>query len=149
MGMFSHLGGIRVGTAKDGADDNMAPVTAYKSAAVGFAASGTVTTVFKIPAGSEVAAINIDVTTAFNAATTNTIKVGTTSGGAELAADVSVSAAGRVAVLPLALWANVGTTDVTVYVTYTQTGIAATAGAARVGMLYAVRNSNGAMANPA
>lgn len=149
MGFFSHLGGVRLGTKREGAGNNMGAVTVYQSAAVVYGADGTVTTAFIIPAGSEVAAINVDVTTAFNAATTNTLKIGTTSGGAELAAAVSVSAAGRVAVLPLALWSNVGTSDVTVYVTYNQTGVAASAGAARVGMLYAVKNADGTAANPA
>lgn len=149
MGFNTHLGGFRIGTIKDGASANVAPVTAFQSKAVAYAADGTVTTAFKIPAGSEIVNIVADVTTAFNAATTNTLKVGTTSGGAELAAAASVSAAGRVQFLPLAVWSNVGTTDITVYVTYNQTGVAASAGAARVGIVYTVRNADGSAANPA
>lgn len=149
MGYNSHLGGMRLGTKKDGSAANMGIVPVFQSKAVTYAADGTVTTAFKIPAGSEVVSLFADVTTAFNAATTNTLKVGTTSGGAELAAAASVSSAGRVSFAPLALWSNVGTDDVTVYVTYNQTGTAASAGVARVGMLYTVRNADGTAANPA
>lgn len=149
MGAFSHLGPIRIGSVREGASANMGAVTAFQSKAVTFAADGTVTTAFILPAGAEIVSINADITTAFNAATTNTLKIGTTSGGAELAEAFSVSAAGRATVLPLALWSNIGSTDKTVYVTYNQTGTAATAGAARVGILYAVKNADGTAANPA
>lgn len=153
MGFFSHLGGGRLGTQKNGASANMGLIAVSQSFPVTFAADGTVTTGVNIPAGSQILHAYIDVTTAFNAATTNTIQLGVTSGGSELLAATSVSAAGRVTAAPsgtaLSTWLNIGTSDVTVYATFHQTGVVATAGAATITISYIVRNADGTTANPA
>jgi len=150
MGFFTHLGGGRLGTVKDGAGKNLGAIVVAQSGSVGYAADGTVTTLFTLPAGTQILDINVDVTTAFNAGTTNTIKLGTTSGGAELVAATSVTSAGRESVATTgahAAWVNVGTSDVTVYATYNQTGTAASAGAATISIVYVVRNSDGSIGN--
>lgn len=152
MAQNTHLGGLRLGTVKDGAAANMGAVTAVQSNTVAYGADASVTTICIVPAGAQIIDINIDVTTAFNAATTNTIKIGTASGGAQLATASSVSAAGRISLATTGVysaWANVGTTDATIYATYNQTGTAASAGAARITVVYAVKNADGTAANPA
>ena len=92
-----------------------------------------------IPANAQIVDINIDVTTAFDAAGTDTVTVGKTGSAAAFVASTSVAAAGRASVATTGVysaWANIGTTDVDATVTFTQTGTAATAGAARVTIVY-------------
>ena len=96
-------------------------------------------TIATIPAGAQIVDINIDVTTAFNAASTNTVTVGKTGSAAAFVASTSVGSAGRISVATTGVysaWANTGTSDLVATITYSQTGTAATAGAARVTIVY-------------
>jgi hypothetical protein len=96
-------------------------------------------TIGTVPAGAQIVDINIDVTTAFDAATTNTITVGKSGSAAAFVAATDVDAAGRASVATTGVysaWADVGSADVSVTATYAQTGTAAAAGAARVTIVY-------------
>jgi hypothetical protein len=96
-------------------------------------------TIGTIPANAQIVDINIDVTTAFNAATTNTIAVGKSGSAAAYAAATGVGSAGRASVASTGVysaWADVGSAEVAVTATYAQTGTAASAGAARVTIVY-------------
>jgi hypothetical protein len=80
-------------------------------------------TVIVIPANSTVIAMDLFVTTAWSSATTTyTISVGTSATATELVAATNANAIGRLALNPgtdatrTALWVNVGTTDVQIYV---------------------------------
>ena len=80
-------------------------------------------TVIVIPANSTVIAIDVFVTTAWSSATTTyTISVGTSATATELVAATNANAIGRLSLNPgtdatrTALWVNVGTTDVQIYV---------------------------------
>ena len=109
------------------------------TATIAYTDTGAVT-IGTLPAGAQIVDINIDVTTAFNAATTNTVTVGKTGTAAAFVTATSVGSAGRASVATTGVysaWANVGTSDVDyATVTYSQTGTAATAGAARVTIVY-------------
>jgi hypothetical protein len=101
--------------------------------------NATAVTIATIPAGAQIVDINIDVTTAFDAGTTNTVTVGKTGTAAAFVAATSVGSAGRASVATTGVysaWANTGTSDVSATITYSQTGTAATAGAARVTIVY-------------
>lgn len=98
-----------------------------------------------IPAGSLILpfASTIIVATAFNAGTTNNLLIGTSAAGNQLCATAD-SAAGSAGAKTLAL-ATIGTaayqaSDADIYVTYTQTGTAATAGVARICLAYVPNN---------
>jgi hypothetical protein len=97
-------------------------------------------TIGTIPANSQIVFVNIDVTTAFNAGTTNNVTVGKTGTAAAYVTSTSVGSAGRASVASTGVysaWADVGNSDVDyATVTFTQTGTAATAGAARVTIIY-------------
>ena len=97
-------------------------------------------TIGTLPAGAQIVDVNIDVTTAFNAGTTNTVTVGKTGSAAAFVAATSVGSAGRASVATTGVysaWANVGTSDIDyATVTFSQTGAAASAGAARVTIVY-------------
>jgi hypothetical protein len=88
------------------------------------------------PAGATILAAIVEVVTAFNAATTNVLVVGTAADDDAYvaAADVNEAAAGTTTVAHSATLAG----DIEILAKYTQTGTAATAGSARVTVLYLV-----------
>jgi hypothetical protein len=96
-------------------------------------------TIGTIPANSQIVDINIDVTTAFDAGTTNTMTVGKTGSANAFVTATSVDSAGRASVASTgtySAWADTGSSEVTATATFAQTGTAATAGAARVTIVY-------------
>lgn len=99
----------------------------------------TAVTIGTIPANAQIVNVHIDVTTAFNAGTTNTMIVGKSGSTAAYVASTSVGAAGRASVATTGVysaWADVGSSEVPVIATYAQTGTAASAGAVRVSIVY-------------
>ena len=99
----------------------------------------TAVAIATIPVNAQIVDINIDVTTAFNAATTNTVTVGKTGTAAAFVTSTSVGSAGRASVATTGVysaWADTGASDISATITYSQTGTAATAGAARVTIVY-------------
>jgi hypothetical protein len=152
MGTTTFSGPIKAGTIKDttgttaGTDKaNVGFVLMAQSANVVFGDDGTETVVATLPANSQIFQITVDVTTAFDAATTNTFDLGDGSTVNEYADALDVSSAARVLatsdVSQIGNLIDIGTTDVDVTVTYNQTGTAATAGAATVTVLY-LQNRN-------
>jgi hypothetical protein len=109
------------------------------TATIAYTNTGAVT-IGTLPANAQIVDVNIDVTTAFNAATTNTVTVGKTGSAAAYVASTSVGSTGRANVATTGVysaWADVGSNDVDyATVTFSQTGAAATAGAARVTIVY-------------
>jgi hypothetical protein len=90
-----------------------------------------------LPAGATLLAVKNAVLTAFNAGTTNTMSIGTTAGGTDiLNAAAAGVATGIVNTLP-PVAKVVFATDQSIYVSYAQTGTAATAGQAKFVMEYA------------
>lgn len=117
---------------------NIGGVLSAVTVALAYTDSSAVT-IATIPAGSQIVSINIDVTTAFNAASTNTVTVGKNGSAAAFVASTSVGSAGRASVATTGVysaWADTGTSDISATVTYSQTGTAASAGAARVTIVY-------------
>jgi hypothetical protein len=98
-----------------------------------------------LPAGSQILpfASTITIRTAFNAGTTNNLLLGSAAGGNQYCATAD-SAAGSTGSKTLAL-ATITTNsyisaDTDVYVTYTQTGGAATTGVATITLAFTVNN---------
>lgn len=91
-----------------------------------------------VPSGAQLLQCIVRATTAFNAATTNVVIIGTASGSdADIigAADVDETTAGTLVSLTGAGLAF--SADTPIYVKYSQTGTAATAGAAVITITYA------------
>ena len=119
---------------------NQGLVVSAQTATVAYGADGSTTSLFTIPAGSQIMSIHIDVTTGFNAGSTNTLKIGKTGAATQFVTATDVTTAGRESVATTGVyanWANVGTSDVTLIATYNQTGTVASAGAARITVTYA------------
>lgn len=130
-----------VGTGdKQGSNAAVGHVVSMQTAEVAFGDT-TVSTIV-LPENVQVLDFTVDVTTVFNAATTNTLDIGTTATADLFAADLDLETAGRVLASSdasqLANFSQTNTDALTVVLTYSQTGTAATAGAARVTVTYAV-----------
>jgi len=140
-GTIKYTTGTTVGTDKA----NVGFVLMAQSANVVFGANGTETVVATVPANSQIYQIAVDVTTAFNAGTTNTFDIGDGSTADQYADALAVGTAARVLatsdVSQIGNLIDIGSTDVDVTVTYNQTGTAASAGAATVTVLY-LQNRN-------
>jgi hypothetical protein len=98
-------------------------------------AIGTGVIMGTLPAGAMLLAIAVRVNTAFNAATTNALNLGTAAGGTQIGTDAATAGA-RFPTVPNLSFAA----DQDVYVQYAQTGTAATAGQADIVITYAPNN---------
>lgn len=140
-GTIKYTTGTTVGENKA----NVGFVLMAQSANVVYAADGTETVVATVPANSQLYQIAVDVTTAFDAATTNTFDIGDGTTADKYADALDVSSQARVLatsdVSQIGNLVDIGTSDVDVTVTYNQSGTAATAGAATVTVLY-LQNRN-------
>jgi len=152
MATTTFSGPIKAGTIRDttgttvGSDKaNVGFVLMAQSGNVVFAADGTETVVATLPANSQIYQIAVDVTTAFDAGTTNTLDIGDGTTADKYADALAAGAQARVLatsdVSQIGNLIDIGTSDVDITVTYNQTGTAATAGAATVTVLY-LQNRN-------
>ena len=145
MATTTFSGPVKAGSVREGASANVGFVLMAQSANVVFGANGTETVVATLPANSQIYQIAVDVTTAFDAGTTNTFDIGDGSTADQYADALAVGSAARVLatsdVSQIPNLIDIGSSDVNVTVTYNQTGTAATAGAATVTVLY-LQNNN-------
>ena len=145
MGTTTFSGPVKAGTIKEGASANTGFVLMAQSAKIVFGADGSTTTIATLPANSQIFQITLDVTTAFDAGTTNTIDFGDGSTADQFADALAAGSAGRVLatsdVSQIPNLIDIGSSDVNVVATYNQTGTAATAGAATATVLY-IQNNN-------
>ena len=140
-GTIANTTGTTVGTDKA----NVGFVLMAQSGNVVFAANGTETVVATLPANSQIYQIAVDVTTAFDAGTTNTLDLGDGTTADKYADALALGSQARVLatsdVSQIGNLIDIGTSDVDITATYNQTGTAATAGAATVTVLY-LQNRN-------
>ena len=145
MATTTFSGPIKAGPIREGSSANVGFVLMAQSTNVVFGADGTTTVVATVPANSQIFQITVDVTTAFNAATTNTFDIGDGSTADQFADALNVGAQARLLatsdVSQIGNLIDIGASDVDVTVTYNQTGTAASAGAATVTVLY-LQNNN-------
>ena len=124
---------------------NVGFVLMAQSANVVFEANGTTTDIATLPANSQIFQITVDVTTAFDAASTNTLDLGDGSTADQYADALALGSLARVLatsdVSQIGNLIDIGTSDITVTATYNQTGTVATAGACTVTVLY-LQNRN-------
>ena len=146
MGFSTWLGPLRAGTVKDttgttvGYIDNCGVANLSQSAALGLT---TAATSIVIPAGSQIQAINIDVTTTLTTDATLAVGDGTTVD--KYVSAITTPAAGRQSLTltgaQLTAWKNIGTSDV--IITVTMAGTTAVAGAGFITVIYALKDSSG------
>ena len=116
-----------------------------QSKQVTFAANGTETVIGTLPANSQIVEIYVDVSTPFDAGTTNTLDLGDGTTANQYADALDVSSAGRLRatsdVSQIGNLVDIGTSDVALTATFNQTGTAATEGTAQVTVLYVPNNN--------
>ena len=140
-GTINNTTGTTVGTNVA----NTGFVLMAQSANVVFEANATTTDIATLPANSQIFQITVDVTTVFNAASTNTLDLGDGSTADQYADALALGSLARVLatsdVSQIGNLIDIGTSDITVTATYNQSGTAATTGAATVTVLY-LQNRN-------
>ena len=140
-GTINNTTGTTVGTNVA----NTGFVLMAQSANVVFEANATTTDIATLPANSQIFQITVDVTTVFDAASTNTLDLGDGSTADEYADALALGTLGRVLatsdISQVGNLIDIGTSDITVTATYNQTGSVATAGACTVTVLY-LQNRN-------
>ena len=147
MGYQTHLGPSRFGTVKEGASVNCGSPVLVQTATIAF--SDTVKNLFLIPAGALVLSVDVAITTAFNAGTNDFLSIGSTADDDLFVNDMDLGTlgvgltTGVMVAAYLTAPLTVGTADLQVTGTYTQTGGAATTGAATIIMYYVMRNTDG------
>jgi hypothetical protein len=156
MTFSTFSGPLRAGTVKEGSGENTGLVQLARSATVGFAAmttSPTAQALFTLPAGSKILRFNVEVVTAISGGSVT--NVGLTVGDSGTAnkyvttfntgiTSVKVAQATVDAAMVVAQTNNIGTSDVTVYGTFTAAGGNPTAGSTVVTVEYLQRLDNGA-----
>lgn len=146
MGYATHLGPARFGTEREGAGLNCGSPVLTQSATLAHT-NTTAKNLFRLPAGAKIISVILDVTTAFNAGTTNVIDIGTSANGALYVDDAAAGTVGHftctLVAANLASMVNIGSADVQVTATYVPTGVVASAGAATISVQYEMRNTDG------
>jgi hypothetical protein len=128
MGISTFTGPIKAGDVLDttgttvGSIRNVGFVEMSQQAAIVQSATAAATDIV-VPAYSTIISIDVLVTAAWSSATTTyTLSVGTSATATELVASTNANAVGKLALTPgtdatrTALWANVGSSDIRVYV---------------------------------
>lgn len=156
MSFSTFSGPLRAGTVKEGSGENTGLVQLARSATVGFAAmttSPTAQALFTLPAGSKILRVNVEVVTAISGGSVT--NVGLTIGDSGTAnkyvttfntgiSSAKVAQATIDAAMVVAQTNNLGTSDVTIYGTFTAAGGNPTAGSTVVTVEYLQRSSDGA-----
>ena len=152
MSTTTFSGPVKAGTIRNttgttvGTDvANTGWVLMAQSANIVYGANGTETEIATLPANSQIFQITLDITTAFNAATTNTIDFGDGTTADKYADALAAGSLARVLatsdVSQIGNLVDIGASDITVTATYNQTGTVASAGAATATVLY-LQNRN-------
>lgn len=155
MSFSTFSGPLRAGTVKEGAGENTGLVQLARSATIGFAAmttSPTAQALFTLPAGSKILRFNVEVVTAISGGSVT--NVGLTLGDSGTAnkyvttfntgtSSAKVAQATVDAAMVVAQTNNLGTSDVTIYGTFTAAGGNPTAGSIVVTVEYMQRAADG------
>jgi hypothetical protein len=140
MATTTFSGPIRAGTVREGASANVGNVVLSQTGSIAYTDDGTAVAIGTIPASSQIIEIYVDVTTAFDGTGTDLVDLGDGTTANLYADNLDVASAARVLASSdasqLAELADVGTSDVTVYATYTDSNGDAAAGAATITILY-------------
>jgi predicted membrane protein len=168
MGFATHLGPWLLGTVKNttgttvGTIQNTGVTLVSQTKKVNYtgtvAATTSTTTLFTIPAGSQIVSIFIDTLVAFTGSTAANLVIGTSASTALFWASTDITSQGRLAntnaAAKLVNWAGatstaspngigVGTTDVTIQAALSPTVADVTAGTVQYTIVYAVADSTG------
>ena len=138
--MATYLTGpVQLGTGLGNTGSDTGYVTQSQTSTISFDATLVQNATFTLPANTQIIDFYVDVTTAYNSATSATLSAGTASGGTQYLSSIDAKSTGRKAngysAAQLTAMANIST-NTSVVVTVTSVG-QPTAGAGRITILYA------------
>lgn len=140
MGQTTFSGPIRAGTVREGASANVGKVVLSQSGTIAYTNAATAVAIATLPANSQIIEIYVDVTTAFNSSGTDLLDLGDGTTANLYADNLDLSSVARLRatsdVSQIDDIANIGTTDKTVYATYSQSVADASTGAAKITVVY-------------
>lgn len=147
MGTTTFSGPIRSGTIKNTTGTtvgtnvaNVGNVVLSQTGTIAYTDDGTAVAIATVPANSQIIEIYVDVLTPFDGTGTDLVDLGDGTTANLYADNLDVSSAARVLassdVSQLAELDDVGTSDVTIYATYTDANSDASAGSARITVVY-------------
>lgn len=147
MGITTFQNKMRIGDKANsalGREESLGFVPVVQSGTILYTEEGAAKDICVLPAKSEILDIYVDVITAFNGSGTNLLNLGKAGSDDEFAKDLDVSAAGRVLASSdasqLANLVNIGDDQVTLQAIYADQNSNASAGAARITVLYVPGN---------
>lgn len=139
---------LQVGDRKNaatGESQAMGYAVVSQSATVAYTNAGTAVDICVLPANSQIIEIYVDVYTAFNSSGTDLLDIGVSGEANRFADNLDLSAQARLRatsdVSQLAELDDIGTSQITVQATYAQSVADASAGSARVTVLYIPGNN--------
>lgn len=135
---------LQTGTKWNQPQSNMGDAVLSQLATITYADAASTKTLFYLPGYAQVLTIHLDVTTAFNASTTNLLYVGVSGTTTYFVSGANGSSTGRVTIGTSGNynnWSSVGSSDVIVTATFSGVGsTTATAGSALVTVLYSMKS---------
>lgn len=139
---------VRIGDRENAGRDHVKALgfaTVAQSALVAFGDAGAAVDVCTVPAGSQIIEIYVDVLTAFNGGGSDLLDLGKAGAATHFADNLDLSSAARLRastdVSQLANFDDVGTDQVTIQALYADAGADASAGSARVTVVYVPNNN--------
>jgi hypothetical protein len=140
MSTTTFSGPVKAGTVREGSSANTGNVVLSQTATVAYTDDGSAVAIATIPANSQIIDLYVDVLTAFDGSGTDLLDLGDGTTANLYADNLDLSSAARVRgssdASQLAELDDVGSSDVTIYATYTDAGGDASAGSARVTVVY-------------
>ncbi len=148
MGITTFTNTVKVGDKANTAlsrSEALGQVAVAQSALLSYTDASSAIDVCTLPANSQIIDIYVDVLTAFNSSGTDLLDIGKSGDADHFANDLDLSSAARLLgssdVSQLANYDDIGTSQVTVQATYTQSVADASAGSARITVLYIPNNN--------
>ncbi len=140
MANTTFSGPVRAGTVREGTGANIGGVVLTQTDTFTYTDTGAFATSIILPASSQIIDQMVDVTTLWDSGTSDALEIGTSADPDAYGNVASLQSGGRTAVDPntpqSSAIADIGTSDVTVYLKITSAGSAASQGAARVTITY-------------
>lgn len=148
MGVTTFQNKVKIGDKANTAlsrVEALGQVAVAQSALIGFADAASAVDICSIPANSQILEIYVDIFTAFDSSGTDLLDIGVDGDADKFANDLDLSSAARLLgssdVSQLAEYDDIGTAQITIQGTYTQSVADASAGSCRVTVLYIPNNN--------
>jgi hypothetical protein len=140
MATTTFSGPVQAGTVRDGSSANVGGAVLTQTATFAYTDTGAFATTIILPASAQIISQYVDVTTLWDSGTSDALEIGTSADPDAYGDVADLQSGGRTTVDPntpqSSAIADIGTSDVTVYLKINSAGSAASQGAARITITY-------------